>query len=687
MFYKGELANFFPPDLLVFLAASEKEGFLTVKHPDPLTIVLKDGAISDAFSARSDATFLRILFHQKFISQAQLLAIIKAQKETSLSYRRLLRETKYVQMEDMQPLLYQSMEDVILQFFLRKSGKFQFTATTVPDNIVNTILHIDDVADYLSGKMDDWREYCSGLGNLNQVICRADSAGPDEAFSEAEELVLKQVNGEKTIKRVIAQTPVSDFFALKAIVHSVRKGALYLTKPSKNLKPQEILEEKPTLFLDYRKCFRTVLNAETLPKKIEEVLHFCRNYFDTTLTLSVQGNTLSRCLSFEKTNLGALSGKHIACNNLTIKDDRALTTVCTKGMTFFGYMYDSPFFKTLLARELTGECGIIPIEVRPDGAILIFVQKQKTNEQEISPLQYMELLSWLISPDRSKETLPEDLGLAKAQKLITLIDELPPMPNIAGKAMELLSNPNSTYDELVAVLEQDPSLLSMIIKVSNSALYSSGQTISTLSAAVAKLGLKMIHSLILTTATKSFFPEDDNQTVKLSQQLWHHSKSCALASRIIAKAVNYSDPEEAYVGGLIHDIGRLAILISHPEVCERISMSTSYSNSSNTTIEYKTLGFDHTQLGQMLVEKWQMPKILQACVENHHNPMATSSTYRPLAMIVSLANTLAHDARDENDETMSLSTILQELGLDDTALSAIKEEIAQNLKHVDDMDG
>lgn len=405
---------------------------------------------------------------------------------------------------------------------------------------------------------------------------------------------------------------------------------------------------------------------------------------------------LFRCLAFQKDEEGRLHTKVIKEKPLVV-DDQIVRTACEKGLAFLGKVYDSEFFGSLIDLPEEGECGLIPIDVQPGSAKLIFTVNSQVTEG-MGPLHFLDLLSWLIAPAQSvkisNETavdMPENIGEDKATKLIALTDELPPMPHVVGQALKLIADPNSSLEELTAVLAQDQSLLAMIIKVSNSALYSTGQETSSLQSAITKLGVDIVRSLVLTASTHSFFPNDDARFARFGKALWGHSKECGLAARRLAQTIAYPDPEEAFVGGLLYDIGRLAILMGYPAEYAEIDRLNCSGKKGLVQAEQDLLDFDHTVIGQMLAQKWRMPSSLLACVEQHHRPQEATDNFRTLANITAMADYLSIQVGKapgfkELDEWQDIKVVQSELGLDAAALVDLEKKLHEDFRQADMFD-
>ncbi len=687
MFYKGNLSNFYPPDLLVFLSSSEHDGFLTVQNPDHLSITIKSGMVVDAFSLKSDNLLLRILFLKKLITAPQIQIIAKARKETSLGCRQVLEQLDLCPISSIEVELIQSVEEVIFQFFEKETGLFQFTDTTIEKSHCVTRLLPDELLLDVTAKVDGWHEYLHSLGDLNQIV----AVNPEcqgKPASRTEEIIARMATKGKSIHQLINQAPFSDYIAAKALVNGIRQNIFSLAQNKSN-KTKTI--STASIFAKYKKSFRKTFRAETLRQKLEEVLHFCKNYFEHTAIISIDRDLLTKAICFSRNENGVLHSEKITTKNLSITQDQIISTVCNKGLAYFGKIHKSSFFKALFTDYLDGECGLLPFEIKDKKVKLLFAHTSK-HYAEQTPMQYLELLSWLISPEQVADELPDDFGQDKFKKIISLSDELPPMPHVASKALEILNNPDNSLQKLSEILEQDPSLLAMIVKVSNSALYSTGVEITNLQTAVAKLGLTIIRSLILTAATRSLFHVDNPQIAELSTPLWHHVKSCGLAARIIAQAINYPDPEEAFMGGLLHDIGKLALLLNYPDDYQKVITETAQTATPSHTLETQLLGFNHTDIGQVLTSKWHMPKSLQTCVHFHHNPEDASDSYRQLAMIIHMADLQSYALTSPDDRHIeakwhTMDFLCSELEISTKQQQSIIKEITTSTQHIDSLDG
>lgn len=208
------------------------------------------------------------------------------------------------------------------------------------------------------------------------------------------------------------------------------------------------------------------------------------------------------------------------------------------------------------------------------------------------------------------------------------------MPQIANLAIEKLSNPDSTPREVQDILSKDQALAARILKVANSAFYNSPRSISRISDAIGFMGFNAVRSLVITSTVYDLFKRF-GLTEKL---LWEHSLACASAAKRVARAIRFSKVEEAFLAGLMHDIGKIILNIKLPDQMMEIVQET-YNNPGSTfyELELKQFGFTHAQVGKLVAKKWNFAEEIEEAIGNHHRP-EKSAIMPALSHITSLAN-------------------------------------------------
>jgi putative nucleotidyltransferase with HDIG domain len=217
-----------------------------------------------------------------------------------------------------------------------------------------------------------------------------------------------------------------------------------------------------------------------------------------------------------------------------------------------------------------------------------------------------------------------------------LIPKLPVYPAIAIKAVSLVNKPRVSLVEFENLCRQDQVLAGQILEVANSARFGPRFPIATVSQAVNFIGLDQTRRLALAAAVKPLFAN-----AKL-QVLWKHSVECAEIAEYIAGLSQIVDTREAFVAGLLHDIGRLAYSLLPREVGEACERLTS-AGCEPLMAELVITGFDHAQTGAQILGGWNVPSNLVDAVRYHHHP---EDTPNPMASVLYLTEFWA--ASDED---------------------------------------
>lgn len=210
-------------------------------------------------------------------------------------------------------------------------------------------------------------------------------------------------------------------------------------------------------------------------------------------------------------------------------------------------------------------------------------------------------------------------GQVSLRKLILKTGDLPPMPFVATKVMQIVSDADATVSELQKVIQDDQALASRILKVANSALYARSRQITTITDAIVMLGFNNIRSLAVASATRNLYLKRGKVLGLKDKLLWEHSVAAAIAGRIAAEHVAPKLSDEAFLWGLLHDIGKLVILQKLPNEFDRIVQAVYNDGRTFVDAEQEHLGFTHCEVGAMIVKKWRLSERFENAILNHHN--------------------------------------------------------------------
>jgi HD-like signal output (HDOD) protein len=666
---KGTLAKFSPGDLLSVLSHLNQEGVLSVSHQDEgLNIFFRGGLLVAAHSEQADTKVLAGLLAKGLITASQGDALDRARRETGLPLRQLLEDTAEIDVASVAPLIETGIREVVFQLFAWETGEFQFNEMPVAESVTGPGFACTGLVMDAARQIDEYREFMRRIASEDRVPALApagravrDGGGPGSGL-------LARIDGRATVRQLVQRSPDTSFEAMKALDGALQAGWIRLRlSAGAAAGPVGGPATESGLFLAYKRSSQKVMQATDRQGRIAELIAYCRGQFDYFLLLSFEQAGLSRCVRFCRDAAGEHQGVELPGAAALLPDDPAFRYVRESQAPFFGEAFSSPLLRGLGEPDPPGECAIIPLGGKGDNSYLLFVSANP-EDRVPGPLHYLEMIAWQIhAPARAQapaaEAAPPPAVAAAvvevnaaAADMIAAVNELPPMPQVVSRVMELLSDPNTQLSNVVQVISHDPTLVARLIRVSNSALYRRGTETSSLGQAVVRLGANAVRSLVMAASLKSLFPVDRTSVGLWGQSLWRHSIESALAARRVAQLVNYPDPEEAFVAGALHDIGRVAILL-------------------HRTDEFRAI------LKQQA--KWNMPANLRACVRHHHD-LACDGSARRLVLLAAAGNHLSGRYGSEPVDPAdpgAFDAIWAELGFDATRLASLVGEIGASLEH------
>ena len=192
--------------------------------------------------------------------------------------------------------------------------------------------------------------------------------------------------------------------------------------------------------------------------------------------------------------------------------------------------------------------------------------------------------------------------------------DLPTIPVVAIKVMQLIESENATAEELAKVVASDPAVAARVLKISNSSFYGCQRQIQTLSGAIVVLGFSTLRSLVVAASVKQVY-KPYGLTEKM---LWEHSFAAGLAARIIASQTRAANEEEAFLAGLFHDIGKIIM-----NTLDRVKFQEVMQHCYNEGISFgeaerSIYPFSHAEVGAYVIKKWNLPEVLTTAILQHH---------------------------------------------------------------------
>lgn len=219
------------------------------------------------------------------------------------------------------------------------------------------------------------------------------------------------------------------------------------------------------------------------------------------------------------------------------------------------------------------------------------------------------------------------------------IDDVSTIPQMAATFLSVANDPDVTIDKLESVLSFDPALSTRVLRLINSSAFAMQQRVTNLRQAIGLLGLKQLRNLGIAVSVSQLFRAPGSLGTYNRTALWHHMVSVAICSRLIAKNIGLPDPEDAFLCGLLHDIG---IVMEDQHVHQQFCQIVRTLDTDKTLIECERqyLAFDHTTLGCRVAEKWKFPEAVRAAILHHHDSRSYDQPDKATVRAVELANSI-----------------------------------------------
>lgn len=267
-------------------------------------------------------------------------------------------------------------------------------------------------------------------------------------------------------------------------------------------------------------------------------------------------------------------------------------------------------------------------------------------------------------------------------RLFQHIGNVATLPAVGQRVLALTENESASSEELRDAIQGDPVLVARILRRLNSSYYGLSHKIADVRTAVNLLGVREIRNLAVTVFMSKMFEEDGSHGTYRREGLWSHSVAVGVCARLVSRVCGRSLPEEAYVGGLLHDIGLVLLdqtLRRHfVRVLDEISPTV-----ATCDVETQVLSFDHATLGGYVAQRWNFPQQIVDAITYHHHPLSYAGPHKEMLYLVSIANYLCSRAGKTSLGVHNVAAppdeIYSGLGLDHVSLTIICSELEATL--------
>ncbi|MDR0390169.1 MAG: HDOD domain-containing protein [Spirochaetaceae bacterium] len=201
---------------------------------------------------------------------------------------------------------------------------------------------------------------------------------------------------------------------------------------------------------------------------------------------------------------------------------------------------------------------------------------------------------------------------------------------------KLINDPKAEMTDIARQISMDPALTADLLKIVNSAQYMLAKKVDSIAEAVKMVGIRGIKNLLFSYGTQKVLGDDTSD----KKALWEHSYRTAFYAFNLIKNFRKDNNllDDVYVGGILHDMGKIVFANVHPDLLNKIKEFCVEKNLPASTLEDLVAGMNHAEIGALIAEKWNFPESLAASIRFHHDPLSAPQEYKELVQTVYLAN-------------------------------------------------
>lgn len=271
---------------------------------------------------------------------------------------------------------------------------------------------------------------------------------------------------------------------------------------------------------------------------------------------------------------------------------------------------------------------------------------------------------------------------AAIQEMVKKVSTIATLPEVTARIVATVEDPKSSAAQLHKIVSHDPALVTRILKVVNSAFYGLPGQIASIERAIVLLGLNAVKNIAVAASLGQLFRGVQLCDGFTAKDLWTHCIAVGVAARELARQMRVPLADEAFLAGMIHDVGLLVTLQVCPDKLRTVCEKAKAQGASFCDIERDVMGMDHQQLGSALCEQWKFPRSCQLVAGYHHRPTALAEANRLLVTLVYVADTLCC-AGNHGFNLTALNQKLEDAGLSGIGLElGIVEQVRASLPNL-----
>lgn len=268
-------------------------------------------------------------------------------------------------------------------------------------------------------------------------------------------------------------------------------------------------------------------------------------------------------------------------------------------------------------------------------------------------------------------------------KVLKSIDQLPPLPEVSRKILQLVNDPDSSASDIVTVVRHDQSITANVLRLCNSAYFGLKRRVDSLVQAVVLIGQNQLAELVMISSCIHLFRNEHKGYNMKKGELWRHAIACALLSQIILKKMGSAPDHGLYTAALLHDIGKVILDNHMKDNYQQVIGRIQEANVPFHVAEQETLGIDHAEVGAQIMEVWNLPDNIVRGIRMHHRPEARFGS-KDFGAIIHLCDLLSlHKGigRDFHEtDAVTLKTFLEMAQLSEEFVDSCTQELGEEME-------
>ena len=205
-----------------------------------------------------------------------------------------------------------------------------------------------------------------------------------------------------------------------------------------------------------------------------------------------------------------------------------------------------------------------------------------------------------------------------AKGLLSKFTTAKTLPHITIQLSKLISDENSTMQDFEKMIKMDPTLVLRLLRVANSPYYGLRHKVNSISRAVVVIGINNLRNMIVTEGLKKIFKDKKSESAFSRNRLWLHCAAVSICSQMIMERIFGLNGEDAFLCGILHDIGMIVEDQTAPDLFYRVCNTYDENSMPITDCEKEIIGTDHCEIGHLLAKDWQLPVEVQEGIQHHH---------------------------------------------------------------------